>query len=96
MWSRMKSATKRKRATLIMKVLDSNKGIPLSLNEWLSKINNELTSEYCLSNTKQLAHTFRYLSCAMKCNIRKQREAEHIDGYNTSNMYYVLENEIEV
>jgi hypothetical protein len=92
----MKSQTKRKRAILIMDVLEMNKGIPLSLNEWLTKINNELTSEYCLSNTKQLAHTFRYLSCAMKCNIRKQREAEHIEGYNTCNIYYSLEKEIEV
>ena len=86
----MKSTTKKKRAHRAYEIMQDHIGVPKTLGNWLTIINEGLTNKISLRSTKELAHMFRYISFKMDVKIEREIILRCAEGIKISNTYCTL------
>jgi len=88
----MNNETKKRRVQKAAEVINKKQGLKISINEWLTLINEELDPQLYFRNTKQLGQLFRSLKNTVEGELVKTREVtcDAEDRFKMKTIYYQL------
>lgn len=91
----MNHTTKIRRAQCAYKIINKHLGRSMPLRTWLYIINNYINtnhaSENSYSNTKELAHAFRYICVKNNIKLTKKYATRTVGNMYCNNILYVFE-----